>query len=353
MLIAFIAIGLTVWTQWMPAATPGDEWLRDRFIVERAGTTSETRIAVVDIDEASMGSVGAWPWPRARMADLVENLLGHYGARGVALDFVFPESADKLGDTRLSMLAQHAPVVLAQVFDFGGVHQMPLRVGVIGGGAPYTQADALAVPANGYIANHAELGRGARIGNIGLIPDPDGVIRRLPVKTQFEGRVYSTLSLALFECCAARKGANGQREFPPGMARSAGLTRVPYSRDWSAFTVAGADEVLNKAVPREVFAGKLVLIGSSSLSVSDRVPTPLDKSTSGLLIHATALSSMLDAQEGNYPAPWPGKLLATAFAVIVALIASYTFPRLPAVWNTGFLLGASLLWVIAAYFISA
>jgi adenylate cyclase len=43
---------------------------------------------------------------------MIEQLLGAYGARGVALDLVMPEPADAGGDTRLAMLSQHGPLVL-------------------------------------------------------------------------------------------------------------------------------------------------------------------------------------------------------------------------------------------------
>src|SRR5687767_2705210 len=116
-----MAVMLTIWSQWL--AGPGtpffaSEWLRDQFIRLQVDTTPETRITLIDINEESLKTVGPWPWPRERIAELVEKLLGSYEARGVALDLVFPERSDAVGDTRLAMLAQHGPVVLAQAFDY-------------------------------------------------------------------------------------------------------------------------------------------------------------------------------------------------------------------------------------------
>ncbi len=47
-------------------------------------------ITVVDIDEASLAAVGQWPWPRYRLARLVQ-LIYQSGPRGMAMDIVFPE----------------------------------------------------------------------------------------------------------------------------------------------------------------------------------------------------------------------------------------------------------------------
>ena len=65
-----------------------------------------------------MGSLGAWPWPRKRIADLIELTLGEYQAKGVALDIFFSDPKDAEGDQRLANLVQFGPVVLAQAFDY-------------------------------------------------------------------------------------------------------------------------------------------------------------------------------------------------------------------------------------------
>ena len=345
-LIAFIAIFLTVGSQWLMPATHSffaDEWLRDQFIRLQASTEPESRIVVVDIDESSLLSVGPWPWPRERVADMVEKLLGPYDARGVALDLVFPERADAAGDARLAMLAQHGPVVLAQAFDYEH-RQLPVRVGHFGGG---TSAHALAsVPlATGYIGNHAGLAEAAaHFGNIGFRPDEDGTIRRLPMLTRLEERDYPTLSLALLDCCS------GKTKMQPTLKQA--WERISYRRDWSAYTVISASDILRQGVPTALVAGKLVLVGSSSLGLTDRVATPLHPSTSGMLVHASQLSALLDQQAGEAPARWPGRVIAAMFSILVALIAVYTFPRLSAVANVALLGGASVAWLLLAYWIS-
>lgn len=345
-IIALIAILLAIWSQWLsaPAASYfADEWLRDHFTRLRATTEPETRIAVVDIDEASLAAIGPWPWPRKRIAELLENLVDDYGARGVALDLVLPERADAEGDARLAMLAQHAPVVLAQAFDYVR-RSLPVRVGKIVGGAPVGSHSAAPI-ASGFIGNHAGLAQARHAGNIGFVPDDDGTIRRLPMLTQFEGWVYPTLSKALLDCCANDKTMRSQSD-------NDGFRRVPYYRDWTAYTVVPAADVLNLSVPPTVLAGRLVVVGSSSLGLTDRVSTPLTPSTSGMLVHVAALSSLLDEQTGLAPAPWPGRWIAMIFAIMVAVIVTYTFPRLSAAANVALLAEASIIWLGLAYLIS-
>lgn len=349
--VALAAFVLSIAWQWLPPVLErwtANEWLRDRIVLARASSAPEQRMVVIDIDETSLAASGPWPWPRARIADLVEILISHYHARGVALDLVLPEAADAAGDARLAMLAGHGPVVLPQAFDFNG--DRPLRVGTLAGGVPATHASG-GVPAGGYIANHAGLAGAAHIGNIGFLPDRDGMIRRLPMQTWYEGRHFPTLSLALLACCDPALAARPALGPVGGLGDGNGMQRVPYSKAWDAYIVVHASDILAKRWPADWFANKLVLIGSSSLGLSDRVATPLSPVTSGLLVHAAALTAQLDERSGLAPAPWPGRLLAIGFSLLVIAASLYSFPRLSAAVNMTLLGAASLAWLGLAWLI--
>ena len=335
--LALAALLITAWFQWdqTGVAQRGNDLLRDRYLQWQADRRPESRILLVDIDESSLARY-PWPWPRARMADMVEALVAD-GARGVGLDILQEKPADAAGDARMAMLARHAPLVMAQLFDFGR-REEPLRIGTLAGGVPAAHEDAL--PAHGYIANHAGLAGSAHFGNIGVVPDPDGVLRQVPMFTRYAGRDYPTLSRALFDCCA------GGAPLPPA---AAGQTRVPYARDWGAYTWARAADLLDGRVPPELIAGRLVLVGSSALSIGDRVPTPLEPLTAGLLVHASMLTGLLDRQAGLAPAPWPGALVALLFCAAVTGLATYTLPRKTAAVNVGLLTAGAALWLALAY----
>jgi len=344
LIIAAAAVLITATSQWLspsPDSVLANEWLRDRFIRMDAVTEPETRLAIVDIDEASLAAVGPWPWSRARLADVLENLLGHYGAKGVALDLVLPERADAAGDARLGMLALHGPVVVAQAFDYVPRVQS-LRIGHVADGVPAGNATT-GLRASGFIGNHAGLADARYAGNIGFVPDADGTIRHLPMATLFNDRHYLTLSLTLFECCAGTSA---------GTRKTEGAWRIPYSRDWSAYTVVPASGILDLSIPVELLTGRLIIIGSSSLGLTDRVATPLAASTSGMMVHASALSTLLDEQAGRAVSAWPGRWIATLFAILVALGAAYNFSRLSAVSNVAMLGAASIVWLLLAYWIS-
>ena len=342
--IALAAFLLTVWTQWAVAPATSvfaDEWLRDRFVQLQQDISPDPRILIVDIDEASLAALGAWPWPRERIAALVETLLTTYSARGVALDIVLPQSGDPQGNARLALLARHGPLVLAEAFDFQKARPEPVRDGRLAGAT--TAYGPGGVAATGFIGNHPDFAAAAHVGNIGFIPDADGVLRRIPLVTRFEGRQYAALSLALVNCCA---GAGTLA------LADTGLARVPYQRDWSAYTVVAAVDILNQSIAPASATGRLVIVGSSSLGLGDRVTTPLGASRPGLAVHAAMLSNLLDRQAGHVPRSWPGRAIACLFALCAALLAMFALPRRSALTSVALLGGLSALWLAAAYFLS-
>lgn len=346
-LIALAAVLLAVWAQWGPlpenSFLPG-EWLRDAFLRMQVSTREEPRVLVVDVDEASLAKLGPWPWPRARIADLVEILLAHYEARGVALDIMLPDSENSAGDMRLALLARHGPVVPAQAFDFSRTRPMPVRDGALGGAV---QGLKDGVAATGYIGNYPALAAAVHVGAIGFIPDADGALRRVPLVTEFEGRHYPALALALLDCCASQPATR-----TPAPRVDGGMLRVSYDRDWNAYTVVSAADILDGTIAPRSAAGRLVIVGSSSLGLTDRVTTPLGANRPGLGVQANVLTTLLDRQAGLAPAPWPGRLIACAFALLAACGATLAFPRLSAIASMALLAATSLLWLVIAFFAS-
>jgi adenylate cyclase len=339
--ITLVALALGGWLQWHAGPAPiaaSNEWLRDKFIQLQASEKPDPRILVIDVDESSVARL-PWPWPRTRIADLIELAIAD-GARGVGLDIFMANPGDAPGDMRLAMLAAHGPIVLAQMFDYRQ-GTPALTVGRLVGGDPAARmvaTDALA--AYGYLGNHGGFAQALHAGNIGLLPDPDGILRRLPMRTAYAGRVYPSLSLALLQCCGDTTVA---------LPAVRGVERVPYSRSWSAYDVVKAGEVLAGQMPPGMARGRLVLIGSSSLSIGDRVSTPLGASSAGLLVHASMLSSLLDRQQGLAPTPLPGRTIACAFVLVIVLLTNYTLQRMSAAGNALLLGAGALLWLGIAW----
>lgn len=330
--------------QWLPVSDGlrgGLEHLvRDPLHRALASSQPEQRITVIDLDEASIAAVGPWPWPRARIADLLEALVGTYGARAVGVDIVFPAAADALGDARLAALAELAPVTFAQAMDF--VQRSPAVVAGTAVFSPRLSQTIAAVPATGFVANHSGLSHARCVGNIGLQPDPDGRIRRVPLEAQWLGQRSPLLPLAMLACPLQRAPVSDPLA---GLAPPDGLWELPLARHWDAYTVIPAWAILDGSAPVDLVRGRWVLLGSSALGLSDRTPTPLAASAAGVMVHASALGSLLDRlSAGARPVP-EGRWWAVGWTLLTLAAAAWALGRLKAVWLVPLILAAAGAWL--------
>ena len=315
-----------------------EERSRDALTPLAASNEPVAGVVVIDIGEESLKSLGMWPWSRARLADLVEELIGPLGARGVALDMVLPEAADPAGDARLASLAMHAPLTLAQVLDFAD-RPASITIGAPAGGKPAATAPPSVSQASGYVANHAGLRQARCVGHIGVRPDADGVLRRVHVQALAAQRLYSTLSLALLECAdplAAQRALAGLGPLDHG------VWRLPFRRPVASFETLPAQAVLKDGVDAQQVRGRFVLIGSSAVGLSDYVATPLQPVTAGVLVHAQMMAELLEAE--RHPATgWRARSQTLS---VVALMAGALL--LAAGLNFGIRAGLAVLLALAA-----
>src|SRR5699024_8434308 len=66
----------------------------------------DERIVILDIDERSLAEEGRWPWPRHRLAQLVDLVFEQQHARLLAFDVVFAEPDRSSGIDALNALAR-------------------------------------------------------------------------------------------------------------------------------------------------------------------------------------------------------------------------------------------------------
>lgn len=338
-LLSAAAAALVAACVWLlPGLRLLEERSRDALTALAASSEPVAGVVVIDIGEESLKALGMWPWSRARLADLVEELVGPLGARGVALDMVLPEAADAAGDARLASLAAHAPLTLAQVLDFAD-RPASITIGTPAGGKSAAMAPPTIAQAGGYVANHAGLRRARCVGHIGVRPDADGVLRRVNVQAVAAQRLYSTLSLALLECASPLAAQHALAGLGP---LDGGEWRLPFRKPVAAFATLPAQAVLKDGVDAAQVRGRFVLIGSSAVGLSDYVATPLQPVTAGVLVHAQMLAELLEA-ERNPAGGWRAHSQALS---VVALVAAVLL--LGAALHAGLRAGLATLFALVA-----
>lgn len=299
--------------------------------------TKDTRIVIVDIDDASLARVGRWPWPRERIAALAEALFERQRAALVGFDMVFSEpEAGAAGDAALARALAGRPAVLGYFLadQAGAPRSGVLPAPLFDGALPGTTAW------RGWAANIAPLAAAApAAGFFNALPDGDGVLRSLPLVATVDGAVRESLVLAMLRTHAGAPAAQalpGAIELQQAGARlripldARGAARVPYrgagGPRGGSFDYVSAADVLDAKLPAGALAGKLVLVGSSAPGVFDLRSTPLAAVYPGVEVHASLLSGLLDGR-GPVAPDWARGYEVAQLLAVAALLA-LLLPRL-------------------------
>ena len=298
------------------------------FYIQLHPRKAEKRpVVIVDLDEESLAEYGQWPWPRTVVAELVQKLRG-LGVVGIAFDVVFAE-ADRMSpanyakflpdisaqlrqelgrlpsnDEVLARVIAQGPVVLGQsaytrelVTPHGPIRTVPvLRVGKVLQGV-FTSFPAIV--RNIPILEEAASG----VGFFNLLPERDGIVRRVPLLIEIDGTIVPALSLELVRALAGPKVPYIVRSDEAGIS-SIGLAGIDiptdnegrmwlnYARDDRSVYVSAKD-VLRGTVPKERLQGRLVLVGTSAVGLFDIKSTPLGVAMPGVAVQAQLLETFL------------------------------------------------------------
>ena len=337
-------------------------------------------VTIVDIDDKSLEKLGQWPWPRTRIADLV-NELTRLGAVVIAFDVVFAEpdrlNPDAVADTlrnldeatreRLRALPSNdkifADAIRASrvVLGESGLTEeltaldktLPVTgLAMLGEEPQRFMLDFAGLLRNTPVLEQAAAGRGL----LTIRPERDGIERRVPMIMQAQGQTMPSLTFEMLRV-ATGSGTILIKAEKAGIKSLAvkgftlptdsnGQLWVHYARNDPSLYVP-AINILERTVAPEKIAGKLVLIGTSAVGLNDIKTTPVSPAMPGVEIHAQVLESALTGQVISQPIYGIVIEFATAllFGMLVIAFAPMfgpvTLVALGAAFGTG-LIGTSV-----------
>ena len=345
-------VGLRIWD---PAAL---KLLRlktfDIYQIAKPRVPKSRPVVIVDIDEASLNTLGQWPWPRTIMAKLIEQI-AKGGAAAIGLDIVFAEpdrTSPRLFADMHPDLSDAARQELREAPDHDAVLADVIRRTrtVLGLSAfnprpgdtramPRPKAsfatlgedpDPWLIKYPGLLSNIPELEDAARgRGMFTVVPDPDGLVRRVPIVMMAGGVRMPSLNADMLRV-ATRQTTYVIKTGKAGVQSVViGGVEIPTDANaqlWIYFSphdpkrFVSAADVLSAKVPPRTFAGKLVLIGSSASGLFDAKATPVEPVMPGVELHAQALENILARSSLKRPAYAAGAELFLALAVGLAFI---------------------------------
>lgn len=245
-------------------------------------------ILIVAIDEYSLAELGKWPWPRETHARLLDRL-AVAGARSVMLDLLLMEpSADPSQDRRLAQAMTRLPVYL------------PLQANR----AP--QAD---IAQDEFLSPLPLLRERAKgVGHVELILDADGVARSLFMGLGPPGDIEPYIGLLM--------AGRAPPQAPPlsdatGWSYT-GRLRIPFAGPQGSYRTVPYVHVLRDEVPDVFLRDKIVLVGSTTAGLGDRVVAPLagrPESLAGVEVHANAIDQLMHHRAVKTPEWWAGTYL--------------------------------------------
>jgi adenylate cyclase len=325
----------------------------DTYQVIQPRVKTARPVVIVDIDEASLRKYGQFPWPRTRIADLVTNLT-RLKAVVIAFDIAFPEpdrtnpaiAADAiagLDDATRALLralpsndrvfadaVQRSRVVLGESGLSMAGPQLDTARPATGlamlGGDP--QPFLVAFP--GLLRNVPELENAAAgRGLFSIRNERDGIVRRVPMMMQAQGVTMPSLTFEMLRVATGtdtifiksdRAGIKSiaVKGFEIPTDRN-GQLWVHFAKSDPSIYVSAAD-VLDGTVPPERIAGRLALIGTSSVGLLDTKTTPIDPVLPGVEIHAQVLESALTRTVLSQPNYAIGAELCTALLLGILVI---------------------------------
>lgn len=158
-------------------------------------------VIIVDIDDASLARYGQWPWPRSRIAQLLDAIHAT-GVASVGLDFILaepdrfsPNVADN--DLVLASALKRGPFVLGYEFLFKesnsnqptcNLHP-PGTIWVSASSQEYQWSDLFT--AQGTVCNLPLFANATtHSGFLNAAPDDDGILRRIPMVIRLHEHIY-------------------------------------------------------------------------------------------------------------------------------------------------------------------
>ena len=385
--LAVVFLAGSLFVQWLDAAPV--EILRTRAFdlyqsLKPREPPATPLVAIADIDERSLAAYGQWPWPRTLVARLV-SALRDAGAAAIGFDVVFAEhdrtspefvsrsvaglddaTVDRLralprNDAVLAEAVAAAPVVLGQSVSWaaGKPAGAPPPVGAVNAIGPV--ADFLPrFPA--LVRNLPELEAVADgIGLFSLLPEADGIVRRIPAAALIGDRAYPTLAMELLRVVAARPSidirASGEAGVNALRVRPHVIPTDRFGRFWVYFAPRDIGryhsiaDILSGEVGAGELRGRIVLVGTSATGLFDLRATPLESVAPGVEVHAQALEMVLTGEFIHRP-DWI-RAAELALTLLTGVLVIALVPKLggfPAVFTgVGTIVAIALLsWTLFA-----
>ncbi|RWO01280.1 MAG: adenylate/guanylate cyclase domain-containing protein [Mesorhizobium sp.] len=264
-------------------------------------------VVIVSIDDSSLKAYGRWPWNRGLLADLVDGV-AESGAAVIGLALVLPEadiSPDGIaGDKRLaSALAKNRTALAVSLGNEVTVSEAEPKAGwSIVGQVPETLPGFTGL--TGSLPDFSSAAAG--LGVIRTLPDPDGVLRHVPLlwlRNTAQGvQLWPSFALELLRLYAGENGYVARMNVAGFDALRMAGTIVPlepqgsirlWETDANTPRISASNILSGRGDP--LLRNAIAIVDLSAVGLTQYLSTPARPARPGVDIHADAIGQMLAA----------------------------------------------------------
>ncbi len=322
---------------------------------------------LIGIDDKSLETYGQWPWPRYRLAQLVDSLK-LAGADVIALDMLMPE-ADRtspeviLHERQRDLGVQHTDVDFKLKNQKGNdrilAESLARAASVLSYKFLFTESSSAGetssiVPLDNIVIQQSEgcdllwpspsavlqsldpfVKAESASGFTNVRADDDGILRRVPLLMEYRANYYPGLALAALRLVSKQPSLMLKKERSESSLLFAGHN-VPldeqgrllltFYKQENPFAYYSAADVLSGKLLEGSLSGKIAFVGAWASGLGDRHATSIDKSTPGLQIHAVIASNLLSGSFLHQPDWARGAELF--FVLVLGLLSTWLIARL-------------------------
>ncbi|MDX8376619.1 MAG: serine/threonine-protein kinase [Mariprofundales bacterium] len=360
-------VGLVLVLAWLSDAS----WLqRSEFIMYDIVASSthnpDQRVQLITIDDSSIERMGAWPWPRNVLAEMITRL-SQAGAKVIVLDVLLSEAQVSPSlDTMRSLIealqtnSQNAQLVqeaqkrldvdavLARSLTSAGNVYLPMRFTLgptrnrplppskaikksqisktLGESRPKIVAGGITAPFDS-LANTA-----AGIGHMNMLRDIDGEVRGELLAIQYANKYYPSISLlAVANFLQLPLSLDTDAEtFTLGNTHFITDNKLRLQpaffadEQFSSLPTFTFHDVATGLVPLTHFRDKLVFIGLTATGIGEKFTTPAFENMSAVNFHAHTANALIKRDYFSHPS-W----LSFVELFIILLVLAYLVIALP------------------------
>ena len=339
----------------------------------------ESEVVIIDIDEASLGKFGQFPWSRSVFAKILENV-NQFEPKAIGFDIFFTEK-DKQSPEEIIKSYNLIPTDVSELQEIKGhdeifgeeLKKTKSVTAVLGSSVPShsnydRKAKARFLSKGGdpkkftysypySIGSLEMLEKSVKgLGSISFLDQTDGIIRSLPLIVQFDKKIYPTMGLEMIRVGEKQKNLYVEMN-------EVGITRIssrphkilsdPNGIIWIKFKKSlksqyiSASAVYDGKFDDERFKNKYVLIGASAQGLFDLVKTPLGRTIPGVEVHANVIENILD---NNYLIRNPNTyVFELLFVIFVSLLTFFLSQKMKPKYSLSIFFGSLSIVVIIGF----